>query len=72
MPYLVETLHGKNAKVTYDKKREELKFQIDVTIGRGEPSDQCPTGFNLETTGQYCHGKVVNPLSTSFNFHGNN
>ena len=56
MPYLVETLHGKNAHVSYDENSERLRFQIDVTIGRGEPSDQCPIGFSLDGTGQYCNG----------------
>ena len=57
MPYLVEQLFSKDIIVEYDETRQELSFQMDVTIGKGDPSDQCPPGFLLDRSGMYCNGK---------------
>ena len=56
MPYLVEELSASNIEVEYDASLEELSFQVDVTIGKGDPSDQCPEGFLLDRSGMYCLG----------------
>ncbi len=29
----------------------------------GEPSNQCPSGFFLDTDGPYCQGKIISKLS---------
>ena len=56
MPYLVEQLTAQDILVDYDETREELFFQIDVRIGKGDPSDRCPEGFLLDRSGRYCNG----------------
>ncbi|XP_039268950.2 hemicentin-1-like [Styela clava] len=55
MPYLVEQLFGTDIVAKYDPETLELMFQIDVTIGKGDPSNECPHGFVLDPTGQYCN-----------------
>jgi len=57
MPYLVERLSASDIVVEYDFDTEELSFQMDVTIGRGDPSDRCPEGFLLHSSGTYCKGE---------------
>uniref|UniRef100_F6ZIH2 Hemicentin-1 n=1 Tax=Ciona intestinalis TaxID=7719 RepID=F6ZIH2_CIOIN len=54
MPFLVETLSASDILVEYDEVLEKLRFQLDVQIAPGEPSDRCPEGFLLEDTGRYC------------------
>lgn len=57
MPYLVEQLSASDILVEYDIDTEELFFQMDVKIGRGDPSDRCPKGFILHESGGYCTGE---------------
>jgi len=59
MPYLVEQLSSRDIVVEYDETRQELTFQLDVTIGRGDPSDRCPVGFLLDRSGMYCNGRWI-------------
>uniref|UniRef100_H2YTM4 Hemicentin 1 n=1 Tax=Ciona savignyi TaxID=51511 RepID=H2YTM4_CIOSA len=54
MPFLVETLSVTDIVVDYDEVLRTLRFQMDVQIGPGNPSDRCPTGFLLESSGRYC------------------
>ena len=61
MPYLVEQLASRDIIVEYDEAREELTFQMDVTIGKGNPSDRCPPGFLLDRSGMYCKGRRITP-----------
>ncbi|CAK8691082.1 unnamed protein product [Clavelina lepadiformis] len=54
MPFLVERLSASDIVVDYNPDTEELSFQLDVTIGRGDPSDRCPEGFLLDRSGRFC------------------
>lgn len=58
MPYLVEQLFATDIEAKYDPKTLELHYRVDVSIGKGDPSNECPYGFVLDVTGQYCNGKL--------------
>lgn len=57
MPYLVETLEASRIQTEFDPREQELILQLDVSIGKGYPSDECPLGFVLDASGLYCNGK---------------
>ncbi|XP_055041761.2 hemicentin-1 isoform X1 [Misgurnus anguillicaudatus] len=54
MPYLVETLHASAISALYHPLEERLEFSIHATITKGERSNQCPSGFQLDPAGPYC------------------
>ncbi|KAI7799480.1 hemicentin-1 isoform X1 [Triplophysa rosa] len=54
MPYLVETLHASAISAFYHPLEEKLEFSIHATIAKGERSNQCPSGFQLDPAGPYC------------------
>uniref|UniRef100_A0A8C1I856 Hemicentin 1 n=1 Tax=Cyprinus carpio TaxID=7962 RepID=A0A8C1I856_CYPCA len=64
MPYLVQTLHASAISALYRPLEEMLEFSIHATIAKGERSNQCPSGFQLDPAGPYCSGTVgPNPCS---------
>ncbi|XP_016146102.1 hemicentin-1-like [Sinocyclocheilus grahami] len=54
MPYLVQTLHASAISALYRPLEEILEFAIHATIAKGERSNQCPSGFQLDPAGPYC------------------
>ncbi|XP_050994845.1 LOW QUALITY PROTEIN: hemicentin-1 [Labeo rohita] len=54
MPYLVQTLHASAISALYRPLEEMLEFAIHATIAKGERSNQCPSGFQLDPSGPYC------------------
>ncbi|XP_064650190.1 hemicentin-1-like isoform X2 [Lineus longissimus] len=54
MPFLVESLQTDDITVLYDVSKETLEYQLKAFIMRGDPSNRCPDGFNLNTNGPYC------------------
>uniref|UniRef100_A0A673IBQ3 Hemicentin-1 n=1 Tax=Sinocyclocheilus rhinocerous TaxID=307959 RepID=A0A673IBQ3_9TELE len=54
MPYLVQTLHASAISTLYRPLEEILEFAIHATIAKGERSNQCPSGFQLDPAGPYC------------------
>uniref|UniRef100_A0A8C1GCV3 Hemicentin-1 n=1 Tax=Cyprinus carpio TaxID=7962 RepID=A0A8C1GCV3_CYPCA len=54
MPYLVQTLHASAISALYRPLEEMLEFSIHATIAKGERSNQCPSGFQLDPAGPYC------------------
>ncbi|XP_051581270.1 hemicentin-1-like isoform X1 [Myxocyprinus asiaticus] len=54
MPYLVQTLYASAISALYHPLEEMLDFTIHATIAKGERSNQCPKGFQLDPIGPYC------------------
>ncbi|XP_077986992.1 hemicentin-1-like [Glandiceps talaboti] len=54
MPYLVEKLYATGLGVDYDPFKEVLQYEIATSIAKGDPSNQCPEGFYLDSSGPYC------------------
>ncbi|XP_053098888.1 hemicentin-1 isoform X3 [Hemicordylus capensis] len=54
MPFLVETLQASSVETEYNPLEEALTFKIHASIMKGDHSNQCPTGFGLDTAGPYC------------------
>ncbi|XP_065505206.1 hemicentin-1 isoform X3 [Caloenas nicobarica] len=67
MPFLVETLHAASITTQYDPLEDSVAFQIHASIAKGDRSNQCPAGFQLDSTGPYCSDEdecaVPNPCS---------
>uniref|UniRef100_H0XAK9 Hemicentin 1 n=1 Tax=Otolemur garnettii TaxID=30611 RepID=H0XAK9_OTOGA len=57
MPFLVETLHASSVESDYNQLEETLGFKIHASISKGDRSNQCPSGFTLDTAGPFCAGK---------------
>uniref|UniRef100_A0A8C6DPR2 Hemicentin-1 n=1 Tax=Moschus moschiferus TaxID=68415 RepID=A0A8C6DPR2_MOSMO len=54
MPFLVETLHASSVESDYNQLEETLGFKIQASISKGERSNQCPSGFALDSVGPFC------------------
>ncbi|XP_062570988.1 hemicentin-1-like isoform X1 [Saccostrea cucullata] len=54
MPYLVETLHTKDITTSVNPTGDQVKFTLLTNISPGSPSNQCPSGFHLDNSGQFC------------------
>ncbi|XP_033885551.3 hemicentin-1-like isoform X1 [Acipenser ruthenus] len=54
MPFLVETLHASSITAQYHPLEETLEYKIHATIAKGDRSNQCPNGFQLDSAGPYC------------------
>ncbi|KFO28580.1 Hemicentin-1 [Fukomys damarensis] len=54
MPFLVETLHASSVESDYNQLEETLGFQIHASISKGDRSNQCPSGFTLDSVGPFC------------------
>ncbi|KAM5147900.1 hemicentin-1 [Mantella aurantiaca] len=54
MPVMVETLHVSSIGADYNQLDETLSFQMHVFISKGDIDNQCPPGFNYDTSGLYC------------------
>ncbi|XP_065792281.1 hemicentin-1 isoform X2 [Muntiacus reevesi] len=54
MPFLVETLHASSVESDYNQLEETLGFKIHASISKGERSNQCPSGFALDSVGPFC------------------
>nr|XP_048286978.1 hemicentin-1 isoform X1 [Myodes glareolus] len=54
MPFLVETLHASSVESNYNQLEETLGFKIHASISKGERSNQCPSGFTLDSLGPFC------------------
>uniref|UniRef100_A0A452FS37 Hemicentin-1 n=1 Tax=Capra hircus TaxID=9925 RepID=A0A452FS37_CAPHI len=54
MPFLVETLHASSVESDYNQLEETLGFKIHAAISKGERSNQCPSGFALDSVGPFC------------------
>ncbi|ELV11507.1 Hemicentin-1 [Tupaia chinensis] len=54
MPFLVETLHASSVESDYNQLEETLGFKIHASISKGERSNQCPSGFALDSIGPFC------------------
>ncbi|XP_026645393.1 hemicentin-1 [Microtus ochrogaster] len=69
MPFLVETLHASSVESNYNQLEETLGFKIHASISKGERSNQCPSGFTLDSLGPFCADEdecaVGNPCSHS-------
>ncbi|XP_072199268.1 hemicentin-1 isoform X3 [Excalfactoria chinensis] len=67
MPFLVETLHASSITTEYNPREETLAFKIHASISKGDRSNQCPAGFQLDSSGPYCTDEdectVQNPCS---------
>uniref|UniRef100_G1MRA1 Hemicentin-1 n=1 Tax=Meleagris gallopavo TaxID=9103 RepID=G1MRA1_MELGA len=67
MPFLVETLHASSITTEYNPLEETLAFKIHASISKGDHSNQCPAGFEFDSSGPYCTDEdecaVQNPCS---------
>ncbi|XP_040533546.1 hemicentin-1 isoform X18 [Gallus gallus] len=67
MPFLVETLHASSITTEYNPLEETLAFKIHASISKGDHNNQCPAGFELNSSGPYCTDEdecaVRNPCS---------
>ncbi|XP_007935886.1 hemicentin-1 [Orycteropus afer afer] len=54
MPFLVETLHASSVESDYNQLEETLGFKIHASISKGDRSNQCPSGFSLDSVGPFC------------------
>uniref|UniRef100_A0A8C8RV15 Hemicentin-1 n=1 Tax=Pelusios castaneus TaxID=367368 RepID=A0A8C8RV15_9SAUR len=67
MPFLLETLRASSIATEYNPLEETLAFRIYASITKGDRSNQCPTGFGLDSAGPYCSDEdecaVRNPCS---------
>ncbi|KAM6165457.1 hemicentin-1 [Erethizon dorsatum] len=54
MPFLVETLHASSVESDYNQLEETLGFKIHTSISKGDRSNQCPSGFALDSVGPFC------------------
>uniref|UniRef100_A0A8C3YS46 Hemicentin-1 n=1 Tax=Catagonus wagneri TaxID=51154 RepID=A0A8C3YS46_9CETA len=54
MPFLVETLHASSVESDYNQLEETLGFKIHASISKGDRSNQCPSGFALDSVGPFC------------------
>eukprot|EP00076_Gallus_gallus_P024038 XP_015146077.1 hemicentin-1 isoform X9 [Gallus gallus] len=67
MPFLVETLHASSITTEYNPLEETLAFKIHASISKGDRNNQCPAGFELNSSGPYCTDEdecaVRNPCS---------
>ncbi|XP_059001185.1 hemicentin-1 isoform X2 [Mustela lutreola] len=54
MPFLVETLHASSVESDYSQLEETLGFKIHASISKGDRSNQCPSGFALDSVGPFC------------------
>ncbi|XP_004688211.1 PREDICTED: hemicentin-1 [Condylura cristata] len=54
MPFLVETLHASSVESDYNPLEETLGFKIHASISKGDRSNQCPSGFTLDSVGPFC------------------
>ncbi|XP_049724489.1 hemicentin-1 isoform X1 [Elephas maximus indicus] len=54
MPFLVETLHASSVESDYNQLKETLGFKIHASISKGDRSNQCPSGFTLDSVGPFC------------------
>ncbi|GAB1285527.1 Hemicentin-1 [Apodemus speciosus] len=54
MPFLVETLHASSVESDYNQLEETLGFKIHASISKGDRSNQCPSGFILDSFGPFC------------------
>ncbi|EDM09581.1 hemicentin 1 (predicted) [Rattus norvegicus] len=54
MPFLVETLHASSVESDYNQLEETLGFKIHASISKGDRSNQCPSGFILDSAGPFC------------------
>ncbi|PNI67325.1 HMCN1 isoform 2 [Pan troglodytes] len=54
MPFLVETLHASSVESDYNQIEETLGFKIHASISKGDRSNQCPSGFTLDSVGPFC------------------
>ncbi|XP_044243814.3 hemicentin-1 isoform X3 [Ursus arctos] len=54
MPFLVETLHASSVESDYNQFEETLGFKIHASISKGDRSNQCPSGFALDSVGPFC------------------
>ncbi|XP_069798458.1 hemicentin-1 [Narcine bancroftii] len=67
MPFLVETLQGTAIEATYNPLDEILEYKVHAIIAKGDHSNQCPSGFALDSFGPYCSDEdecaIRNPCS---------
>ncbi|XP_048772936.2 hemicentin-1-like isoform X2 [Ostrea edulis] len=54
MPFLVETLHTKDITSSVSPTGDQVKFTLLTNVAQGTPSNQCPSGFHLDNSGQFC------------------
>ncbi|XP_047376657.1 hemicentin-1 isoform X4 [Sciurus carolinensis] len=54
MPFLVETLRASSVESDYNHLEETLGFKIQASISKGDRSNQCPSGFALDSVGPFC------------------
>ncbi|KAM5295479.1 hemicentin-1 isoform 1-T1 [Glossophaga mutica] len=54
MPFLVQTLHASSVESDYNQLEETLGFKIHASISKGDRSNQCPSGFALDSVGPFC------------------
>ncbi|XP_039591708.1 hemicentin-1 isoform X2 [Polypterus senegalus] len=54
MPFLVETLQASSMTTEYHPLQEMLEYKVHATISKGDRSNQCPSGFRLDSAGPYC------------------
>ncbi|XP_052593110.1 hemicentin-1 isoform X2 [Peromyscus californicus insignis] len=54
MPFLVETLHASSVESNYNQLEETLGFKIHASVSKGDRSNQCPSGFTLDSVGPFC------------------
>ncbi|KAM9212162.1 hemicentin-1 [Dugong dugon] len=54
MPFLVETVHASSVESDYNQLEETLGFKIHASISKGDRSNQCPSGFALDSVGPFC------------------
>lgn len=54
MPFLVETLHTKDITSSVSPTGDQVEFTLLTSITPGTPSNQCPSGFHLDSSGKFC------------------
>jgi len=59
MPYLVQTLEARDLQVNElpGGDTDTLVYSLEAHISPGNPSNECPKGFNVDGTGAFCHDK---------------
>ncbi|XP_062920094.1 hemicentin-1 isoform X2 [Mobula hypostoma] len=67
MPFLVETLQATAIEATYSPLDEILEYKVHAIITKGDHSNQCPSGFVLDSVGPFCSDEdecaIRNPCS---------
>ncbi|KAJ8038941.1 Hemicentin-1 [Holothuria leucospilota] len=54
MPYLVQRVSTQQLQMEYQAAEQSIGYGLRVYVSKGDPSNQCPQGFNLDQTGPYC------------------